>query len=220
MAMVCMLHTTSRGRSRRPATCMSRCARGDSNERRPPMGSIAANPSSGHETVTEFFAFTVSGIVTGAIYAVAASGLVVTYTASGVFNFAHGAIGMLMAFTYWQLRVEQGLSTPLALVLVIFIIAPLLGAIIERVLMRNLQGAATATSLVVTVGLMVALIGVAQSIWPPEAREMPPFYGFDGFNVGELFVTWHEAITIGVALAVAIALRMLLFSTRLGTSMR
>ena len=64
-----------------------------------------------------FLAFTVVGIVTGAIYAVAASGLVVTYTTSGIFNFAHGAIGMFMAFVYWQLRVHRHVAGPaLALV--------------------------------------------------------------------------------------------------------
>ena len=74
--------------------------------------------------MTELLAFTISGIVTGAIYAVAASGLVVTYTASGIFNFAHGAIGMLMAFTYWELHVQQGLPAWAALLLVVFVIAP------------------------------------------------------------------------------------------------
>ena len=46
----------------------------------------------------DFLAFTIIGIVTGSIYAVAASGLVLTYTTSGIFNFAHGGIGMFMAF--------------------------------------------------------------------------------------------------------------------------
>ena len=55
----------------------------------------------------DFLNFTIIGVITGAIYAVAASGLVVTYTTSGIFNFAHGAIGMVMAFLYWQLRVQQ-----------------------------------------------------------------------------------------------------------------
>ena len=41
----------------------------------------------------------VFGLTSAAIYAVAASGLVLTYTTSGIFNFAHGAIGMLAAFT-------------------------------------------------------------------------------------------------------------------------
>ena len=49
------------------------------------------------------------------IFALAASGLVLTYTTTGIFNFAHGAIGMLGAFAYWQLHVDWGWPTPLAL---------------------------------------------------------------------------------------------------------
>ena len=52
-----------------------------------------------------FLEYTVIGLVLGAAYAVAASGLVVTYSTSGIFNIAHGAIGMFMAFVYWQLSV-------------------------------------------------------------------------------------------------------------------
>ena len=67
----------------------------------------------------QFLTFTVLGLVTAAIYAVAASGLVVTYTTSGIFNFAHGAFGMLAAFIYWQLRVEWGWPAPIALVVML-----------------------------------------------------------------------------------------------------
>ena len=56
----------------------------------------------------QFLALTVSGLVTASLFAVAASGLVLTYTTSGIFNFAHGAMGMFAAFTYWQLRVDWG----------------------------------------------------------------------------------------------------------------
>src|SRR5918911_390899 len=52
-----------------------------------------------------FLSFTVIGIVYGCIYALTASGLVVTYTTSGIFNFAHGAAGMIAAWVYWQLRI-------------------------------------------------------------------------------------------------------------------
>jgi branched-chain amino acid transport system permease protein len=43
-----------------------------------------------------FLEYTVIGLVLGSAYAVAASGLVVTYSTSGIFNIAHGAIGMFM----------------------------------------------------------------------------------------------------------------------------
>ena len=52
--------------------------------------------------------------------------------------------------------------------MVVFVFAPLIGAFIERVLIRNLRGGTIAQSLVVTVGLMVALIGLAQLVWPAK----------------------------------------------------
>src|SRR3954466_3683615 len=105
-----------------------------------------------------FLAFTVVGIVTGAIYAVSASGLVVTYTTSGIFNFAHGAIGMFMAFTYWELRVHQHWPAPLALLVVLLVLSPLMGALIERLLMRRLYGAPMAVTIVVTLALLLILL--------------------------------------------------------------
>ena len=168
----------------------------------------------------DIFAFTVIGIVTGSIYAIASSGLVLTYTTSGIFNFAHGGIGMLSAFTYWELRFHHNLPAPLALFLVIFVFAPILGALIERVLMRNLGGSATGTSLVVTIGLMVMLMGVAQGIWPPQARQFPEFFAGHGFHVGGIFVTAHQVVTIIVAGVAAGIFWFLLNKTRTGTAMR
>jgi branched-chain amino acid transport system permease protein len=171
--------------------------------------------------VSVFLAYTIIGVVTGAVYAVAASGLVVTYATSGIFNIAHGAIGMLMAFMYWQLRVHQHWPAPLALFVVVIVLAPLLGALIERVLMRGLRGASLATSLVVTVGLMVGLIGLAQNIWSPQdARELRAFFYPNKFRLGSVFVTWHEASTILIGIALAIFLWFLLNRTRTGIAMR
>lgn len=168
----------------------------------------------------EVFSFTIAGLVVGSIYAVAASGLVLTYTTSGIFNFAHGAIGMFMAFVYWELRFNAGWPAPLALFLVICVFAPLMGALIERTLMRNLHGASTVTSLVVTIGLMVMLIGLAQSIWEPQARQFISFFGQGGFRVGGVFVTWHQVITVLVAAASAGGFWFLLNRTRTGVAMR
>ena len=55
-------------------------------------------------TVDSVLLFLLVGLTLGSIYAVAAQGLVVTYTTSGVFNFAQGAMGMFMTFVYWELR--------------------------------------------------------------------------------------------------------------------
>jgi len=171
--------------------------------------------------VTQFLAFTITGIVTGAVYAVAASGLVVTYTTSGIFNFAHGAMGMLMAFIYWQLRVDWHWPAPFALIMVLLILAPLFGAVIERVLMRNVRGSDTGVALMVTLGLLLFLMGLALTWWAPtEPRAMPEFFAGNSVRIGSVNVSWHELIEIAVAGAVAIGLRLLLFRTRTGVAMR
>ena len=168
----------------------------------------------------ELLAFTVIGVVTGSIYAITASGLVLTYTTSGIFNFAHGGIGMLMAFTYWEFRFHHHWPAPLALFVVAFVIAPALGALIERVLMRNLHGRSTGTSLVVTIGLMVMLMGIAQGLWPPHARPFPEFFAGHGVTVFGIFVTAQQFITIIVAGVAALVFWYVLNRTRTGVAMR
>ena len=171
--------------------------------------------------MTQFLQFTVLGIVTGAVYAIAATGLVVTYSTSGIFNIAHGAIGMVMAFLYWELRVNHHWNAPVALFVVVFVAAPLLGAIIERTLMRRLRGASVAQSLVVTVGLLVLLLGLGEALWKPgNARELSPFFDPKKFKLLGVFVSWHDAITILVGVAVALFLWLFLARTRTGIAMR
>ena len=154
------------------------------------------------------------------MYAVAASGLVLTYTTSGVFNIAHGAVGMLMAFLYWQLREDWGWPTPLALAVVLLVVAPLFGVFVDRVLARNLAKAPLVSSLVVTIGLLLVLMGLAFRIWEPRGRLVHGFFEPGGFDVGSVFVTWHQATTVLVALAVAVGLRLFMFGTRMGITMR
>jgi branched-chain amino acid transport system permease protein len=170
--------------------------------------------------MTAFLAFTILGLVTGGGYAVAASGLVLTYSTTRVFNVAHGAIAMVMAFLFWQLTVPFGLAGWLAVLLVVGVAAPLLGALAERLMMRHLADAPAGTALVVTVGLLVMLIGAAQAIWPATARPVEPFFGQRGFAVGTAFVTYHDVLTVAAAALAAAALYGLLTFTRIGIAMR
>jgi branched-chain amino acid transport system permease protein len=171
--------------------------------------------------MTTFLALSVIGIATGCIYALTASGLVVTYTTSGIFNFAHGAIGMIMAFTFWELTVDRGWPEWLGLIVVLGIFAPALGALIERVLMRGLHGATTSTQLVVTLGLLLALIGLARVRWDPtEPRVLPEFFVGNSVRVFSVNVTYHQLTMISVAVLVAVFLRLFFYRVRLGIAMR
>ena len=168
-----------------------------------------------------FIGYTIAGLAVGAIYAIAATGLVVTYTTSGVFNFAHGATGMLAAFLYWQCRVAWHWSAPFALFFVILVAAPLYGMFIERVLIRPLDPSDTGVTLVVTVGLLIMSLGVAYIVWPYQSRVLIAFFGPGSFvNVAGNRISYQQLITIGLAAAVAVGLRFLFFRTRTGVAMR
>ncbi len=168
-----------------------------------------------------FLEYTVIGIVLGAAYAVAASGLVVTYSTSGIFNIAHGAIGMFMAFVYWQLSVGWHVNQALSLVLTVFVLAPLLGALIERTVIQWMDPNNVTTCLAVTVGLTLLFFGLVNNyIWKPTARSVPQFFGFNGFTLFGVHIDYEEVITVGAAIAIAVVLRLFLYRTRTGIAMR
>lgn len=165
--------------------------------------------------------YAIEGLVIGCLYALTASGLVVTYVTSGVFNFAHGAIGMFMAFTYWQLAVAWHLPVPAALLLVLLVFAPLSGALIERLAIRPLYGSSLGISLMVTLGILLALLGIADAIWSPQVtRHLPVIFGNRTLHVAGMVVTDYQLMVLVVSVLVAVGLRLLFTRTRTGLTMR
>src|ERR1700752_999605 len=150
----------------------------------------------------EFINFGFSGLITAAIYAIAATGLVLTYTTTGVFNFAHGAMAMFAAFTYWEMRFGWHWPAPVALVICLFVLAPLFGAVLELGIMRRLEGTSDVTKLVVTIS---RLLGLANWIWSPT-KDRPNRTFFQGRVVKIIGVrlSYHEVTVLVVAFLVAI----------------
>ncbi|HLM97024.1 MAG TPA: ABC transporter permease [Acidimicrobiales bacterium] len=172
--------------------------------------------------MTEFLSFLVAGIVFGAIYAVSASGLVVTYNTTGIFNFAHGAMGMVLAYLFWQLWQGWGLPELVSLALALFVAAPLLGIVVERVVMRPLYGAATSIRLAVTLGLLLVLVAAAGAVWSPTANvyNTPELLNGNPVSLFGVHLSWEQLITVAVAIAVAVFLRVFFRRTRTGVAMR
>ncbi len=170
--------------------------------------------------MSEFLAYTLTGLFTGAAFAILASGLVLTYSTTRVFNIAHGALAMVFAFVFWDFSQKQGMPTWLALVLVLGVVAPAFGIFLQRVVVRDLGNAPVGVSLVVTVGLLVALIGLATQIWPSAARRFSPFFDGEAVTIFDYQMPWHQVVTIIVSVLVAVGLALLLTRTRIGTAMR
>ncbi|KHJ71462.1 ABC transporter permease [Rhodococcus sp. Chr-9] len=169
-----------------------------------------------------FLTFTIVGLVLGSVYAIAASGLVLTYNTSGIFNFAHGAQAMLGAFAYWQLRYGWGLPTPVALLLVLGVLGPMTGLLLYVVIMRGMRDTAEVTKIVVTVSILLGMVSVSHWFWHPEtARTMTMFFGdqarIDLFGVT---IRYHELICLAAAVLIAVGLRIMFVRTRVGVAMR
>ena len=161
-----------------------------------------------------------TGLAIGALYALYATGIVVVYTTTGIFNFSQAAVAAFCAYLYWQLRVDWHWAAPPALAVVILVVAPLIGLVLDRLIMRKLEDAPVVIQLLVTVGVMYFILIAIGQIWKSNtSRKLPAFYGTKSIDLGPINLTYHRAIVLIVAIVVAVALR-LLFHSRLGVAMR
>jgi branched-chain amino acid transport system permease protein len=169
----------------------------------------------------QFIGFTISGLVTAGIYAIVACGLTLTYTTTGIFNWAHGALVAVGAFIYWQLTVGWGLPSFIGIVVCIGIVGPVIGWCLETGIMRRLEGTSEATRMVVTLSLLLGLLAVIDWIWQPTTQRLiPPLFSGRVFTVLDQRVPYNDVIVMVVALLVAVGLRLLLYRTRAGVEMR
>ena len=91
--------------------------------------------------MTELAGYVLSGLVTGAIFALMASGLTLSYAATGVFNFSHGAVGFVAALLFFELTAGAHWPAWLAGLVTIGAFAPLLGLLLHRMMFRGLATA-------------------------------------------------------------------------------
>ena len=176
--------------------------------------------------MADFITFTILGLSLGSIYAIAASGLVMTYSTSAIFNFSHGAIAMFCAYLYWQLRVGWHLPAPISLAIVLGVICPLIGIVLNKVIFRRLRNTLLSTKIVIPIALMLLLIGAANWTWSNDRpRILTPFWGATSkvrINLGDssINITYHQIAVLGISLVLAFVLYILLSRTRLGITMR
>jgi branched-subunit amino acid ABC-type transport system permease component len=170
--------------------------------------------------VTDWFPFVIAGLVVGSIYGIAAMGLVVTYRTTGLFNFAHGAIGTAVAYGYYVLREDLDLPTWLALVLALGVVAPVLGVLVDLTLFRDVDEAAQATKVVLTMALLIVLQGGTVAIFGATPRSIDTFLPQQFFRVGGVNVGWDQVIIVGLGLAVLVGLSLFFRISRVGTAMR
>src|SRR4051812_24445627 len=160
---------------------------------------IGAWVQSGHQT-TFVIQLAISGIGPGAIAALSGMGLVLTYRATGVFNFSQGTIATLVAYSYWEMAAQHHVPRFIAGVLAILVIGPIIGLLVERLVFRPLdrRGASTSEKLVASLGLTVLLLGVCITIWGQQNHIAPGLLPFAGHQPIALFGKYQiSTVAIG-----------------------
>ncbi|MGW3104847.1 ABC transporter permease subunit [Streptomyces sp. NPDC001100] len=119
---------------------------------------------------------TLAGLSVGSAAALTGIGLIVTYRATGVLNFAHGAVAMVCAYALRQCVVGWGWPLWLGAVVTLLFLAPALGVVLERFVFRPLSvlGGDPAQTLVASIGVFVLLVGGAALVWGQGARDDAP----------------------------------------------
>jgi branched-subunit amino acid ABC-type transport system permease component len=169
--------------------------------------------------VTTLLPFVVVGLVTGSLYGLAGVGLVLTYKTSGVFNFAHGAVATVGAYSFYVLHVQHGVPWVIALVLCVIGLGAVLGFALER-LARSLARVSPALQVVATVGLLLVVQSLAVILFGAAQRNVPPYLPTGLISVGGVNIGLDQLVTMLVALVSAGGLFVFFRATTLGLSMR
>jgi len=130
-----------------------------------------------------FLQMLINGIVVGSIYGLVALGFVLIYRASGALNLANGEF--VLFGPYICLVLMTALNVPFLVAFIgTLIISAILGLVVERLVIRQLQNAPTISVIMATLGLSSLLAGAVHIIWGHTTRTFPPVFPQTPLNLG------------------------------------
>lgn len=165
-----------------------------------------------------FIQLLIDGLSTGSIYAALALAIVLVHQATGMVNFAQGAMAVLsgyIAFTF------LGLGVPLILaILITIVISFFVGAIVERLLIRKFEQGNADTAVVVTIGLLTLITGICAWLWSYNNQLFPSLFPNQTISLLGASVSVRSLGTIIVILAIMGLLQLMFVGTKLGLALR
>jgi branched-chain amino acid transport system permease protein len=165
-----------------------------------------------------FLQLLVGGIAQGSAYGLVAAGFALVFSVTGVVNLAQGQFAAIAAFAAIVLTASQGWGLLVASLVALLVIAAFAYGL-ERAVIGNLYKAAPTTSIIVTLGLLVALEGATLIVFGPEGRALPD-YVEGSFQVAGVIVRWQQVVLMATALVVTLALGLFMRFTMLGQALR
>ncbi len=160
-----------------------------------------------------------SGVAIGCVYSLVALGFVLIYKATGVLNFAQGELMMVGAYIYFSLVTSLDM-TPLLAFGATLVLAGLLGALVERLVLHPLVDEPPFTLVMVTIGLATLLRAVTGMIWSHDTFAFPSPVPEGAVHLGQVAVPLVDVWTMAVTVVLSLLLFLFFHYTRLGTAMR
>lgn len=165
-----------------------------------------------------FIQLIIDGLSTGSIYAVLALAIVLVNQATGMVNFAQGALAVLSG--YIALTALRA-GAPLIVAILIAIAASfLLGAVIERVIVRRFERGDPDTAVVVTIGLLTGITGICAWLWSYNNQLFPSLFPNATISFLGASVSLRSIGTIAVIVAIMGLLQGVFIGTKLGLALR
>ena len=174
------------------------------------------------------------GLMAGMLYSLVALGFVLIYKASGVFNFAQGAMVLFAAlamarFAEW-IPQWTGLDNKIAANLIAFVLAGavmfVVAWVIERMVLRHLVNQEGATLLMATLGIAYFMEGLGQTLFGGNIYKidigMPkePLFALDNLFPGGILINKEDVIAAAIAAALVVALSLFFQKTSTGRALR
>ena len=168
----------------------------------------------------QFVNVTLSGLIQGAIFSAFALALVLIWRSTRIVNFAQGSMAAATAFIALAL-IHAGQSYWVALI-VALVSGFVLGAVVERVIVRPVEGGPELNAVIVTLGLFVAIQALIAIVAGSEFQSFPAPFGLRGFTFGDttIALTPNSLYVLGAVLVTMLLLVGLFRYTRVGLAMR
>jgi branched-chain amino acid transport system permease protein len=160
----------------------------------------------------------IGGLLAGTLYSLVAIGFVLIFKASGVFNYAQGAMMLFSALLFVTLL---KLEWPFALALLGTTVATVIGAIaIERIVLRPLANRSTMTLFMATLGLSFVIEGLAQGLMGSQVHALN--LGIEDLPIfwGDILISQFDLYAAGFAITLTLLLALFFNKTRIGVSLR
>ncbi len=169
--------------------------------------------------MNDFLQLLVAGVAVGALYALVALGFVIIYKATGVINFAHGALAMLGAYLTYSASQTWGLPFFAAAVLAMVGCA-LVALLVERVVLSRMVGRPVFAVIMITIGLAIVIEQLVIVVWGGGTLPLADPWGLDTVQVGDVEVAESDLARIAVAAALLAGFFLFFRYSTLGVAMR